>query len=89
MFSNKKGVDLSINIIIIAVAALIALIVLIAIFSGQTRKTVSTLESCEGIGGQCRYFNDCLSGEVEKFNSKCETGICCIKIYEDKNDRFP
>ncbi len=80
---SKKSQGLPINVIIIAALALIVLVVLIVIFSGQTRKTVTTLESCGGIAGNCR--EKCLSGEVEKSDAKCkDTQICCIRIFDEK-----
>ena len=83
MMKNKKSQSLSINVIIIAALGLIVLFVLIAIFSGQTSKTVSTLESCGGAGGRCAFR--CSETEIEKPNTKCtpSTQKCCIKIYED------
>ncbi len=84
MRKNKRSQSLSINVIIIAALGLVVLFVLIAIFSGQTSKTVSTLESCASVGGRCA--SSCLETEVEKPNAKCtpSTQKCCIKIYEDR-----
>ncbi|MBS3098537.1 hypothetical protein J4209_07130, partial [Candidatus Woesearchaeota archaeon] len=84
--NNKKAQGLSINVIIIAALALIVLVVLIVIFTGQTRKTISTLESCGGIAGSCREKSSgCLSGEVEKSDAKCQgTQVCCIRIFNEK-----
>ena len=40
---NKKGIELSINTIIIIILALIALIVIVFIFSGAMRQVASNL----------------------------------------------
>lgn len=82
---NKRAQGLPITVIVIAALSLMVLVVLIVIFSSQTGKTVSTLQSCEGIAGQCRE-KTCLDGEIPKSNTKCSkaTEICCIKIFEEK-----
>ena len=83
--NNKKAQGMPINVIIIAALALIVLFVLIYIFTSQSGKTVSTLESCAGVGGRCTEEGRmCLDNEVEKTNSKCpkDTQKCCIKLFE-------
>lgn len=82
---NKKA-DMSLWIVVTAALALMALVVLAAIFTGQTRKTVSALESCAGIGGRCttKSGDICsLDTEVEKIDAKCPNDQlkCCIKIF--------
>lgn len=42
---NKKGVELSINTIIILILALIALVVTLLIFSGSMRQIISSISS--------------------------------------------
>lgn len=83
--NNKKAQGMPINVIIIAALALVVLIVLIAIFTGQASKTVSTLQSCGGIGGRCSEEGNCLDTEVEKSDAKCPGNVkCCIKVFEGK-----
>jgi len=86
MLKYKKSQGLPINIIIIAALGLAVLFVLIIIFSNQSGKTISTLESCGGKGGQCRE-KECLDGEVQVSTAKCDTKmpICCIRVFEGKN----
>ena len=81
---GKKAQGLPIDIIILAAIALLVLVVVIAIFSGQTRRTVLTLGSCNGIGGGCRA-NQCLPNEAPKRDVKCDTttDVCCIKVFEE------
>lgn len=86
--SNRKSEGLALNVVIIAALGLGVLVVLFVIFSSQSGKTVRTLESCDGVAGNCR--GTCLSGEVEKSGLKCYKNNqptnekCCIKIFEEK-----
>ena len=86
MVKFKRGQGMPVNVIIIAAISLIVLFVLIIMFTGQSSKTVSTLESCQGIAGQCKKNSPgCLEGEGEKINVKCPSGEkCCIRVYEVK-----
>ena len=54
--TNKKGVELTLNTIIIAAICLIVLVVVIIIFTnamGQNVTTIFGLTSCPGKGGTC------------------------------------
>lgn len=51
MLRNKKGVELSMNTIIIAAIALIVLIVLVLILTGQAGKLGFGLRDCASRGG--------------------------------------
>ena len=71
---NKKGAELSLNVIIIAVLVMIVLVVVVIIFSGRTqlftKTTHETSEEFSGsrcdIPGTGRYCSDvCLSGDKE------------------------
>lgn len=55
-YLNKRGVELSIQVIIVAVLALVVLIVLIVIFTGKTTflaNQTTGLTACESRGGSC------------------------------------
>ncbi|MDO8740226.1 MAG: hypothetical protein Q7J54_01485 [Candidatus Woesearchaeota archaeon] len=53
MKSNKKGMDMSVNVIIIAALALIVLVVLFAIFTGRLGGFSLAVQSCVDKGGEC------------------------------------
>jgi hypothetical protein len=48
----KKGMELSLNTIIIAAVALLVLIVIVVIYTGQTGKFVRGLNDCKAKGGE-------------------------------------
>jgi len=86
MIKKRKAQGLSMNVMIMAVLALIVLVVLISVFTQTTGKSVKTLESCFGRGGECRTDTEgCKATESNIFNVKCPEGkpICCIKIFDD------
>lgn len=91
MINDKRSVELSINIIIIAVIALIALVVVIAIFTGKTRIFASTLEDCNAKQGYCttRYSSQdiCPPGEAFVPNARCDGGVCCVRVLGEDTDR--
>jgi len=51
---NKKGAELSVNVIIVAVIALLVLVVLSVVFMDQIRVFVDSISGkCSGKGGTC------------------------------------
>lgn len=84
---SKKGVELTLNVIIIAILVLIVLAVLIYIFVGQSREFAITLTGCEeryGMEASCMSKDDCVNqeGRIDS-TAKCEkTGTkinyCCV-----------
>ncbi len=83
MAMNKKGVEMSLQVIIVAVLALIVLVVLIVIFTGKTTflaNQTTGLTACESRGGKCT------SNAIE--DQQCFKGLlgcsaeqyCCIPI---------
>lgn len=88
---TKKGMELTMNTIVIAVIALIVLVVLVLIFTGRIRTTATTTqdvartyegEKCVIPGTQraCRTENDCRSiGGLSNGILDCTQGICCSK----------
>jgi len=90
---SKKGAELSINVIIVAVIALVVLAVLIFIFSGRSQVFVKSVSmSCIEQGGECKpanapcpenkylvYARGC--GDVDKNTNEKGLGPCCI-LYE-------
>lgn len=57
MKSNKKGMDMSVNVIIIAALALIVLVVLFAIFTGRLGGFSMAVQSCADKSGECVNSN--------------------------------
>lgn len=87
--NNKRSVDLSINLIIIAVIALIVLVVVIAIFTGKTRIFASTLENCYAKQGECPGTSTCPSNYAVITNAKCDNGgACCVRVLGEDTDRY-
>lgn len=61
LFRNKKGVELSMNTVIVAAIALIVLIVLVLILTGNAGKLTFGLKDCEGKGGfKAENLKDCV-----------------------------
>ncbi len=77
---HKKGVELTLQTIVVAVILLVVAVVLIAIFTGKISWLNVELNKCSGT---CRSTS-CLEGEV-KIIGDCKTGegeteICCREI---------
>ncbi|MBI2128629.1 hypothetical protein HYU07_00170 [Candidatus Woesearchaeota archaeon] len=95
MMKNKKGVDISVNVIIVAALALIVLVVLFAIFTGRLGGFSLAVQSCADKGGTCTNPDstgktaNCgadstvLKGtdcEKDNNNDKKADGYCCMPI---------
>ncbi len=77
---SKKGVELTMSTIIIAVLVIVVLIVLILIFTGSVRNFFIGTSDCKAKSGTCA--NECAIDETNMFsgNPSCEEGlICCVK----------
>ncbi len=78
---NKKGAELSLNVIIVAVIVLIVLVVLVVIFSGRLGIFGRTTASCETQGGFCTEESECPPGSTRIFDAECEgSQICCLEV---------
>jgi len=92
---NKKGAELSLNVIIIAALGLLVLVVLAIIFTGRTGVFVKESDKCNVQGGRCvTAQTDCagtydrvvrgacdLSGDGNfHFNNDDGDGYCCVSI---------
>ena len=82
---NKKGAELSLNVIIIAAIALIVLVILVLIFTGRIAIFRVGLEDCVAKGGTCRP--DCNPNEArltgtnckpEASESRLQGNYCCL-----------
>ena len=84
MLKDKKGVELTLNAVIIGVLVMIVLVVIVMIFTGVIGDIVPPLEgfmSCSGKGGQCA--DTCNPGEQKIYHfGECgddsEPDYCCI-----------
>ena len=90
---NKKGAELSMNVIIISVIALVVLVVLVVVFVNKMGGVVSQTDTCSNNGGRCvENARDC-SGAYEQVrtgsNYICpgadpkdsrDNEICCVGL---------
>jgi hypothetical protein len=81
---NKKGVELSMNLIIIAAIGLLILVILAVLVIGSANKTTKGLDSCNLQLGICQ-LSSCDSGESTIF-PKANEKLCtpskpnCCKV---------
>ena len=90
MLSKKRGVDITLQTVIVAVIVIIVLIVLLVIFTKGTGGFLSTTSSCSSRGGSCiGDAESCTSSGGSVYGmGKCDNGVCCIpenKIIPDQN----
>ncbi|MBN2052285.1 hypothetical protein JW756_02170 [Candidatus Woesearchaeota archaeon] len=80
---NKRGAELTMSTIIIAVLVIIVLLVLVLIFSKSARNFFLGTSGCASKGGTCQA--ECGQGETNHFagNPECDGKtkgyICCIR----------
>ena len=77
---EKRGVELSLNLIILLVLGLIVLGIVIYIVVDNMNKGNDDISACEAKGGQCK--SQCDAGETGSafFTGGCHEGeICCRK----------
>ncbi len=92
---NKKGAELSLNVIIIAALGLLVLVVLAIIFTGRTGIFVRESDKCDVKGGTCIAAQTDCAGAYDKvvwgacdlngdskfhFNNDDGDGYCCISV---------
>ena len=90
MLRNKKGIELSITAIIIAVLSLLVLVVLAIIFTGRTGIFAKQVAECATKGGHC--YTACGDETIGSQNyatadptTKCadiggEPALCCLAV---------
>lgn len=77
---NKRGVELSMNVIIIAAIALIVLVVLILLVTGAFGN-VRDQVSCSGKGGTCMSPQQCSQTDGVVTEAECPSNqnvVCCL-----------
>ncbi len=89
---NRRGAELSVNVIIVAAIALIVLVILVLIFTGRIAMFRYGVEDCKSKGGDCivSVGQDCNSNGREGYaelpsascydlNKKVDTTVkCCL-----------
>lgn len=83
---NKKGVDISINAVIVAVIALLVLVVLAIIFTGRLGSFSQQAGSCLAKGGKCAIA--CGSSDYNTVNQPTEDPTTtCAKASDGSSQR--
>jgi hypothetical protein len=80
MVMNKKGAELSMNVVVIAALAMLVLVVLGVIFLQGTSEVPQKLKGCVASGGQCVESGEsCPVGFSKEEPKDCTEGTrCCI-----------
>lgn len=84
---NKKGVEMSMNVIVIAAIALIVLVVLVIITTGRVGIFTKGVQDCASKGGiilegentDCINQNGVPIGPIVENGKTQEGKICCVK----------
>ncbi len=83
MMNNKKGADLSMNVIIIAAIALLVLVIL-AVLLFRSGGQVSEGTQCTGFGGQCHSQGNGPNNFIRNpaFDGECESSgqVCYVPL---------
>jgi|GEM_PF-2085372 len=85
---RRKGVEMSLNLVILIVIALVVAAILLYIVVKNTRGADKDLSSCEAKGGHCEASaSDCRSGETASgfFGASCDSAgdVCCLGSIQD------
>ena len=74
----KKGVELSMNVIIIAAIGLLVLVILAVLVINATSKIPAAQQTCNLKGGVCS--STCTNGAITDVKP-CENGLQCCKVF--------
>jgi hypothetical protein len=80
---NKKGVELSMNVIIIAAIGLLVLVILAVLVINSGNKAQTGLQSCTAKGGVCKA--SCDNGVIDGV-TPCTDGNQCCKLFVVNTD---
>jgi len=74
---KKKGVELSMNVIIIAAIGLLVLVILAVLVINAGGKTQIGMQNCNALGGTCQ--DSCTAGTsaIDKGTPSCNGKTCC------------
>lgn len=77
---GKKGVELTMNVIVVAALALVVLVVSLVVFSGKFSLFSNELNKCENLGGRCDTKASCdsVSGRYMPDKGCGEGNGCCV-----------
>ena len=90
MMKNKKGVELALNTIIVAVLVLIVLVILVFIFVNKSREFVTGISSCESRhSGNYQCVEDAdsctnLGGRIDVSATCQDKSMCCVLNIDTK-----
>jgi hypothetical protein len=73
----KKGVELSMNVIIIAAIGLLVLVILAVLVINASGRTQGSLQACNVKGGVCGQT--CSNGVIS--DAKCDAGLQCCQVF--------
>ncbi len=90
---GKKGAELSVNLIIVAILALLVLVVMAMIFTGRIGLFRERIDSCASLGGKCVVDTSMCAGQYQRIESSgvCnlnrendpgspDDGLCCVSV---------
>ena len=80
---NKKGVELSINVIIITIISLLVLVIVIYIFTGRTQLFSKGAEACSTKQGVCIPTGEACPGPViaaKDCSDMDPVHKCCVRV---------
>ncbi len=78
---NKKGAELTLNVVIVAIILLITVGVVISFLFSQQTKTSTALNDCESKRGECMTKEECKNKGGTKIPFECKNSndnICCL-----------
>ncbi|MFP4402888.1 MAG: hypothetical protein ACLFPJ_00875 [Candidatus Woesearchaeota archaeon] len=73
---NKKGIEIGLNTIVVAVIALAVMLVVLLVFTGRFGIFSGQLQECENIGGVEMTGSECDGRVVEISDGK----ECCVSL---------
>ncbi|MEM4259652.1 MAG: hypothetical protein QXG00_00290 [Candidatus Woesearchaeota archaeon] len=78
---EKKGAELSMNVIIIAAIALIVLVILaVLVLRAGANVNQGTTKSCVANGGLCKTPEECTNEQVRGTFNDCDANKICCKV---------
>jgi len=80
--AGRRGIELSMNVIIISIVAVTVLLVVLGIFIKNMQDNVTKISGeCKSKGGECRSGISCGLDETPFPSAKCpdKNQICCIR----------
>ncbi|MGM5481864.1 MAG: hypothetical protein ACQESF_00230 [Nanobdellota archaeon] len=75
---NKKGFQLSLNVVVGAIIALIVLVSVTIFFAGKFGKTSNEMNKCASLSGDCVSADQCPGGRIVEATCPGEKD-CCVK----------